>query len=191
MGCVLAFNEFALQPSRLIQPPGESCQKASGQITRTDSQENGSRNSELLFQLILPPRPSKRRLAITLSRCEGVLAACQMGRRPLPSSDTEYARGLGSRSLIPGVARIFRPGTKADCCLILLSHSGRAARNPKSQSWRFRRRGWSRNADGLRTIAMSSGRKRKPNVCCIWRRDTAERAQMASDEQTERYERDS
>jgi predicted P-loop ATPase len=33
--------------------------------------------------------------------------------------DTAYARAVGARWLISGVARIYRPGVKADCCLIL------------------------------------------------------------------------
>ena len=37
----------------------------------------------------------------------------------LGADDTEYSRAVGSRWLISAVARIFRPGAKADCCLIL------------------------------------------------------------------------
>lgn len=39
--------------------------------------------------------------------------------------DTPYARAVGSRWLISAVARVMRPGCKADCCLILESaHQG-------------------------------------------------------------------
>ena len=42
----------------------------------------------------------------------------------LGAEDNEYARAVGSRWLISAVARIFRPGAKADCCLILEGPQG-------------------------------------------------------------------
>jgi predicted P-loop ATPase len=42
----------------------------------------------------------------------------------LGSDDTEYSRAVGSRWLISAVARISRPGAKADCCLILEGPQG-------------------------------------------------------------------
>jgi predicted P-loop ATPase len=42
----------------------------------------------------------------------------------LGAEDTEYSRAIGSRWLISAVARIFRPGAKADCCLILEGPQG-------------------------------------------------------------------
>jgi predicted P-loop ATPase len=42
----------------------------------------------------------------------------------LGADDTEYSRAVGSRWLISSVARIFRPGAKADCCLILEGAQG-------------------------------------------------------------------
>jgi predicted P-loop ATPase len=42
----------------------------------------------------------------------------------LSAEDSEYSRAVGSRWLISAVARIFRPGAKADCCLILEGPQG-------------------------------------------------------------------
>ena len=42
----------------------------------------------------------------------------------LGAADTEYPRAVGSRWLISAVARIFQPGAKADCCLILEGPQG-------------------------------------------------------------------
>jgi predicted P-loop ATPase len=42
----------------------------------------------------------------------------------LGADDTEYARAVGSRWLISAIARILRPGAKADCCLILEGPQG-------------------------------------------------------------------
>ena len=44
--------------------------------------------------------------------------------RYLGADDTEYSRAVGSRWLISAVARILRPGAKADCCLILEGPQG-------------------------------------------------------------------
>jgi predicted P-loop ATPase len=42
----------------------------------------------------------------------------------LGADHNEYARAVGSRWLISAVARMFRPGAKADCCLILEGPQG-------------------------------------------------------------------
>lgn len=42
----------------------------------------------------------------------------------LGAEDTSYSRAIGSRWLISSVARIYRPGAKADCCLILEGPQG-------------------------------------------------------------------
>jgi predicted P-loop ATPase len=42
----------------------------------------------------------------------------------LGADDTEYSQAVGSRWLISAIARVFRPGAKADCCLILEGPQG-------------------------------------------------------------------
>ena len=42
----------------------------------------------------------------------------------LGADDADYSRAVGSRWLISAVARIFQPGAKADCCLILEGPQG-------------------------------------------------------------------
>ncbi len=42
----------------------------------------------------------------------------------LGAQDSDYTRAVGSRWLISAVARIYRPGVKADCCLILEGPQG-------------------------------------------------------------------
>jgi predicted P-loop ATPase len=42
----------------------------------------------------------------------------------LGAEDTEYSRAVGSRWLVSAIARVLRPGAKADCCLILEGAQG-------------------------------------------------------------------
>jgi predicted P-loop ATPase len=42
----------------------------------------------------------------------------------LGAEDTDYSRAVGARWMISAVARIYRPGVKADCCLILEGPQG-------------------------------------------------------------------
>lgn len=42
----------------------------------------------------------------------------------LGAENTEYARAVGQRWLVSAVARIYKPGSKADCCLILEGPQG-------------------------------------------------------------------
>jgi hypothetical protein len=48
---------------------------------------------------------------------DGVFRLDQWLSRYLGAEDNEYSRAVGSRWMISAVARIFRPGAKADCCL--------------------------------------------------------------------------
>jgi predicted P-loop ATPase len=55
---------------------------------------------------------------------DGVERLDQWLSRYLGAEDNEYCRAVGSRWMISAVARIFRPGAKADCCLILEGPQG-------------------------------------------------------------------
>ena len=55
---------------------------------------------------------------------DGVERLDQWLSRYLGAQDNPYSRAVGSRWMISAVARIFRPGTKADCCLILEGPQG-------------------------------------------------------------------
>jgi hypothetical protein len=54
---------------------------------------------------------------------DGIESVDRWSSTYLGADDTEYSRAVGSRWLI-SVARIFRPGSKADCCLILEGPQG-------------------------------------------------------------------
>jgi predicted P-loop ATPase len=57
-------------------------------------------------------------------RWDGVERADRWLSTYLGAEDTEYSRAVGLRWLVSAVARIFRPGAKADCCLILEGAQG-------------------------------------------------------------------
>src|SRR5437763_13971383 len=52
-------------------------------------------------------------------RWDGVARVDKWLSTYLGVEDTEYSSAVGSRWLISAVARIYRPGAKADCCLIV------------------------------------------------------------------------
>ena len=55
---------------------------------------------------------------------DGVARLDEWLSRYLGAEDNEYTRAVGSRWMISGIARIYRPGAKADCCLILEGPQG-------------------------------------------------------------------
>jgi predicted P-loop ATPase len=55
---------------------------------------------------------------------DGVLRLDEWLIRYVGAEDTEYSRAVGSRWMISGVARVFDPGCKADCVLILEGPQG-------------------------------------------------------------------
>ncbi|HZT69428.1 MAG TPA: VapE domain-containing protein [Terriglobia bacterium] len=57
-------------------------------------------------------------------RWDGVVRLDRWLSNYLGAEDTTYSRAVGSRWMISAVARIFRPGAKADCCLILEGPQG-------------------------------------------------------------------
>jgi hypothetical protein len=133
-GGVLAFNEFALGTVALkstpwgIVPKGEwtdheDCRAAewlqkqgilvsvdiAGQAVQTAARDH-------------PFHPVKAYLEGL--RWDGVDRLDHWLAAYLGAEDEDYSRAVGSRWLISAVARIFRPGAKADCCLILEGPQG-------------------------------------------------------------------
>ena len=132
---VLAFNEFELTPVVLRTTPwgaipnGSAWTDHEDRLTAEWLQRNGilvdihiagqAVQTVAKDESVHPVRSyleslrwdSIERLDQWLSRCLGV-------------RDTAYARAVGARWLISAAARIYRPGVKADCCLILEGPQG-------------------------------------------------------------------
>jgi predicted P-loop ATPase len=132
-GGVLAFNEFAFGTVALKPTPW-------GIVPRGEWTDHEDRlaaewlqSRESSSQLTLPAKPFTAardhrvhpvKAYLYGLKWDGVQRVDRWLSAYLGSEDTEYARAVGSRWLISAVARIFRPGAKADCCLILEGPQG-------------------------------------------------------------------
>jgi hypothetical protein len=133
-GGVLAFNEFALGTVALKLTPWGTVPK--GEWSDYDDrraaewlQKQGILVSvEIAGQAVQtaardhPCHPVRTYLSGL--KWDGVERLDRWLSTHLGVEDTEYTRGVGSRWLISAVARIFHPGAKADCCLILEGPQG-------------------------------------------------------------------
>ena len=131
---VLAFNEFSLTPMALKPTPwgvvaGETWTDHEDRLTAEWLQRKG----------ILVDVTVAAQAAQTVSKdhsfhpihsylgglsWDGVERLDQWLSLYLGAQDTNYARAVGARWLISAVARVYRPGVKADCCLILEGPQG-------------------------------------------------------------------
>jgi len=133
-GGVLAFNEFgfgtlALRPTPWgIVPKGEWTDHEDRLAAEWLQKQGILVSVEIAGQAVQtaardhPFHPVKTYL--NGLQWDGVGRLDQWLSRYLGSADNEYSRAVGSRWIISAVARIFRPGAKADCCLILEGPQG-------------------------------------------------------------------
>jgi predicted P-loop ATPase len=133
-GGVLAFNEFgygtvALKPAPWgVVPKGEWTDHEDRLAAEWLQKQGVLVSVEIAGQAVQtaardrPFHPVKTYLRNL--KWDGVERIDRWLARYLGAEDTEYSRAVGSRWLISAVARIFRPGAKADCCLILEGPQG-------------------------------------------------------------------
>lgn len=132
---VLAFNEFDLMPMAVRATPW--AQNVSGQcwtdqedrLTADWLQRNGIlvdvSTAAQAAQTVAKDRsfhPVRKYLETVA--WDGVQRLDRWLATYLGAEDTNYTRAVGARWLISAVARIYRPGAKADCCLILEGPQG-------------------------------------------------------------------
>jgi predicted P-loop ATPase len=133
-GGVLAFNEFALGTVALkptpwgIVPKGEWTDHDDRRAAEWLQKQGILVSVEIAGQAVQtaardhPFHPVRTYLGGL--KWDGVERLDRWSSTHLGAEDTEYSRAVGSRWLISAVARIFRPGAKADCCLILEGPQG-------------------------------------------------------------------
>ena len=132
---VLAFNEFELAPTIMRRRPGTPL---AGGNSWTD-QEDRLAADWLQRNGILVDVNTAAQAAQTVAKdhsfhpvrqyldsvhWDGVQRLDKWLSIYLGAEDGNYTRAVGARWLISAVARIYRPGVKADCCLILEGPQG-------------------------------------------------------------------
>jgi predicted P-loop ATPase len=132
---VLAFNEFDLMPTAIRATPwshtavGQSWTDQEDRLTADWLQRNGilvdvgiaAQAAQTVAQdrTFHPVRNYLERIA-----WDGIQRLDRWAATYLGSEDTNYTRAVGARWLLSAIARIYRPGVKADCCLILEGPQG-------------------------------------------------------------------
>jgi predicted P-loop ATPase len=132
---VLAFNEFDLLPVAVRTSPWGALPGGSGWTDHEDrlTAEWLQRNGILVdvhtagqaAQTVAKDRSLHPiRSYLESLRWDGIERLDCWLSAYLGVEDTAYTRAVGARWLISAVARIYRPGVKADCCLILEGPQG-------------------------------------------------------------------
>ena len=132
---VLALNEFDLTPTAVRSTPWEENPKGCGWTDQEDRltadwlQRNGIlvdvNTAAQAAQTVAKDRsfhPVRKYLGAVA--WDGVQRLDRWLVTYLGAEDTNYTQAVGGRWLISAVARIYRPGAKADCCLILEGPQG-------------------------------------------------------------------
>ena len=131
---VLAFDEFELQPTTLRSVPwgGPAKQRWSDQEDRLTAewlQRHGIMvTTDVAGQAVETVARDRKyhpiRSYLASLRWDGIERIDRWLSAYLGADDNEYIRAAGSRWLISAVARVYQPGVKADCCLILEGPQG-------------------------------------------------------------------
>ncbi len=132
---VLAFNEFDLMPVAVRTTPWGALPDGTGWTDHEDRlmadwlQRNGIlvdvHTAGQAAQTVAKDRAFHPiRSYLESIRWDGVERLDRWLPTYLGAQDSDYARAVGSRWLISAVARIYGPGVKADCCLILEGPQG-------------------------------------------------------------------
>jgi predicted P-loop ATPase len=131
---VLAYNAFTMSTVKLKAPPIRS--GAAGEWTDADDIATAEWMQRESINVI-PGTVADAVQAVASERTyhpvKDYLESCKWDARPrlntwltqyLGCEDTPYIRAVGARWMISAVARIYQPGAKADCCLILEGEQG-------------------------------------------------------------------
>lgn len=132
---VLAFNEFDLTPMAMRTTPWE-VNVAGGSWTDQEDRLTADwlQRSGILVDVGIAAQAAQTvardrsfhpvRQYLDSLQWDGVERLDGWLSSYLGADDTSYTRAVGARWLISAVARIYRPGVKADCCLILEGPQG-------------------------------------------------------------------
>lgn len=132
---VLAFNEFDLTPVALravpweTTPSGRSWTDQEDRLTADWLQRNGILvDVNIAAQAVQTVARDRSfhpvRQYLESLKWDGVERLDRWLSIYVGAEDTDYTRAVGARWLVSAVARVYRPGEKAECCLILEGPQG-------------------------------------------------------------------